>query len=198
MEEHRNQAAVRIARALKLPLVATNGVNYATAYEREVMDVLTSIRHHSTLDTAGRLLSLNAERHLRSPREMQELFCDLPEAVTNTTELSARLTYTMSDLGYRFPSYPVPDGETMQAFLEKRVEEGVRERYLPKRDPKLFRESPTTSSTRTGADWATGTGGIFPDRLGHRAVLPAGRDSRSRAGIGGEQCGLLCARPYGD
>src|SRR5208282_414534 len=52
-EEHRNQAAVRIARALKLPLVATNGVNYATACEREVLDVLTSIRHHCTLDTAG-------------------------------------------------------------------------------------------------------------------------------------------------
>ncbi|MGB9202908.1 MAG: error-prone DNA polymerase [Terriglobales bacterium] len=140
-EEHRNQAAVQIARALQLPLVATNGVNYAKVYEREVMDVLTSIRHHSTLDTAGRLLSLNAERHLRSPREMQELFRDLPEAVTNTTELSARLTYKMSDLGYRFPSYPVPDGGTMQAFLEKRVEEGVRERYLPKRDSKLFEKA---------------------------------------------------------
>ncbi len=140
-EEHRNQAAVRIARALNLPLVATNGVNYATAYEREVLDVLTSIRHHCTLDTAGRLLSRNAERHLRSPREMQELFRDLPDAVTNTTELSARLTYTMSDLGYRFPSYPVPDDGTMQAFLEKRVEEGVRERYLPKRDPKLFEKA---------------------------------------------------------
>src|SRR5208282_3005400 len=140
-EEHRNQAAVRIARTLKLPLLATNGVNYATAYEREVMDVLTSIRHHSTLDTAGRLLTLNAERHLRSPREMQELFRDLPEAIANTTELSARLTYKMSDLGYRFPSYPVADGDTMQSFLEKRVEEGVRERYLPKCDPQLFEKA---------------------------------------------------------
>src|SRR5208282_4504187 len=64
-----------------------------------------------------------------------------PEAVTNTTELSARLTYTMSDLGYRFPSYPVPDGGTMQTFLEKRVEEGVRERYLPKCDPQLFEKA---------------------------------------------------------
>src|SRR5208282_5406767 len=140
-EEHRNQAAVRIARTLKLPLLATNGVNYATAYEREVMDVLTSIRHHSTLDTAGRLLTLNAERHLRSPDEMRELFRDLPEAIANTTELSARLTYRMSDLGYRFPSYPVLDGGTMQSFLEKRVEEGVRERYLPKCDPQLFEKA---------------------------------------------------------
>jgi error-prone DNA polymerase len=140
-EEHRNQAAVRIAGALKLPLVATNGINYATSYEREVMDLLTSIRHHRTLDTAGRLLSPNAERHLRSPREMQELFHDLPEAITNTTELSARLTYKMSDLGYRFPSYPVPDGSSMQVFLEKRVEQGVRKRYLPKRDSGLFEKA---------------------------------------------------------
>ena len=102
-EEHRNQAAVRIARTLKLPLLATNGVNYATAYEREVMDVLTSIRHHSTLDTAGRLLTLNAERHLRSPREMQELFHDLREAIANTTEVSARLTYRDERSGIPLP-----------------------------------------------------------------------------------------------
>jgi error-prone DNA polymerase len=72
---------------------------------------------------------------------MQELFRDLPEAIANTTELSTRLTYKMSDLGYRFPSYSVPDGDSMQTFLEKRVEEGVRERYLPKRDSKLFEKA---------------------------------------------------------
>jgi hypothetical protein len=77
-EEHRNQAAVRIARALKLPLVATNGVNYATAYEREVMDVLTSIRNHYTLDTAGRLLLTNAERYLRSPVKFEHRILAIP------------------------------------------------------------------------------------------------------------------------
>ena len=137
-EEHRNQAAVGIARSLRLPLLATNGVSYATAYEREVLDVLTTIRHHCTLETAGRLLAPNAERHLRPTREMQELFRDLPEAIANAQELSARLTYQMSDLGYRFPDYPVPEGESMQSFLEKRTEEGIRNRYLPKRDTKLF------------------------------------------------------------
>ncbi len=78
---------------------------------------------------------------MRSPREMQELFHDLPEAIGNTMELSARLSYEMRDLGYRFPSYPVPDGETMQSFLEKRTSEGVRDRYLPKRDAKLFEKA---------------------------------------------------------
>jgi error-prone DNA polymerase len=137
-EEYRNQAAVRIARTLNLPLLATNGVCYATPYEREVLDVLTTIRHHCTLETAGRLLNRNSERYLRSAREMQQLFRDLPEAIANTVELSSRLTYQMSDVGYRFPDYPVPDGETMQSFLEKRTEEGIRNRYLPKRDHALF------------------------------------------------------------
>jgi error-prone DNA polymerase len=140
-EEHRNQAAVRIARVLKLPILATNGVNHAKVRDREIMDVLTTIRHHCTLETAGRLLSSNAERYLRSPHEMHELFHDLPEAISNTLELSARLSYEMRDLGYRFPNYPVPDGDTMQSFLEKRVEEGMRERYLPKQDLKLFEKA---------------------------------------------------------
>src|SRR5882672_8095681 len=140
-EEHRNQAAVRIARTLGLPLLATNGVNYAAAHDREVMDVLTTIRHHCSLETAGRLLAVNGERYLRSAAEMEESFRDLPEAVANTQELSTRLCYKMCDLGYRFPNYPVPDGDTMQSFLEKRVEEGVRERYLPKQKPKLMEKA---------------------------------------------------------
>ena len=137
-QEHRNQAAVCIARSLGLPLLATNGVNYATPGEREVLDVLTSIRHHCTLESAGRLLSPNAERHLRFGREMLELFRDLPEAIANTRALSSRLAYQMSELGYRFPDYPVPEGETMQSFLEQRTEAGLRGRYLPKRDTRLF------------------------------------------------------------
>jgi error-prone DNA polymerase len=140
-EEHRNQAAIRIARTLKLPLLATNGVSHARSQDREIMDVLATVRNHCTLETAGSLLALNSERYLRSPREMQELFRDLPEAITNTMELSSRLSYEMRDLGYRFPSYPVPDGDTMQSFLEKRTYEGVRDQYLPKRDAKLFEKA---------------------------------------------------------
>ncbi len=87
-EEHRNRAAIRIARSLNLPLLATGGVNYATEYEREVMDVFTCIRHKTTLDQAGRLLSVNADRHLHSATEMQQLFYDYPDAISNTRELS--------------------------------------------------------------------------------------------------------------
>jgi error-prone DNA polymerase len=160
-QEHRNQAAVRIAHTLHLPLLATNGVHYATAYEREVLDVLTTIRHHCTLETAGCLLAPNAERYLRSAHEMQELFRDLPEAIVNTCELSARLTYQMSDLGYRFPDYPVPQGESMQSFLEKRTAEGIRNRYLPKHDAKLLARAEKQSQRELALIAKLGLAGYF-------------------------------------
>src|SRR6266699_6240569 len=138
VEERRNQAAVRLAGALGLPLLATNGVRYARAADREILDVFTCIRNHCKLETAGRLLERNDERHLRSTEQMVRLFSDLPEAIQNTFELSARLKYTLADLGYEFPRYPVPEGETMDSFLRKRSEEGFQNRYGAKRDDDLF------------------------------------------------------------
>jgi error-prone DNA polymerase len=137
-EEWRNQAAIRIARSLKLPVLATNGVRYASAYDREVLDLFTAVRHHTTLDHAGRLLALNSQRHLRPAREMTVLFRDVYGATENTVELAARLKFELDDLGYEFPRYPVPDGDTMDSFLEKRVEEGVQRRYGAKNNANLL------------------------------------------------------------
>jgi error-prone DNA polymerase len=128
-QEARNRTAIEIARSLQLPLLATNGICYATARERELCDVFTAIRHHRTLATAGRLLARNSERYLKSPQEMQALFADLPEAIANTVELSSRLTFTFKDLGYEFPKYPVAEGETMMSFLRERTREGFQQRY---------------------------------------------------------------------
>src|SRR5207245_8186964 len=128
-QEARNRAAIEIARSLQLPLLATNGVCYATARERELCDVFTAIRHHRTLASAGRLLACNSERHLKSPQEMQQLFADLPEAIANTVELSSRIEFTLGHLGYKFPQYPVPRGETMMSFLRQRTWEGFQQRY---------------------------------------------------------------------
>jgi error-prone DNA polymerase len=128
-EEARNHALIAIARRLKLPLLATNGVCYATRAQRQVADVFTCIRNHVRLETAGRLLSLNSERFVKSPKEMGQIFADLPEAIANTLELSSRLEFTLKDLGYEFPKYPVPPGETMTSFLRQRTFAGARVRY---------------------------------------------------------------------
>jgi error-prone DNA polymerase len=128
-EESRNQAAVEIARKLSLPLLATNGVCYAQPHEKELLDVFTCIRNHRNLATAGRLLARNSERHLKTPAEMQQLFADLPEAIANTQRLSSRLEFTLKDLGYEFPKYPVPDDVTQMQFLRERARDGMISRY---------------------------------------------------------------------
>jgi len=128
-EEARNQAAIEIARKMHLPLLATNGVCQAQPRQRELLDVFTCIRHHRTLSTAGRLLARNSERHLKSPQEMLRLFSDLPEAIANTKGLASRLKFELSDLGYKFPNYPVPDGKPQIHFLRERTFEGMIGRY---------------------------------------------------------------------
>ena len=133
-EEARNQAALEIARQLHLPLLATNGVCYAQPPQREILDVFTCIRHHRTLATAGKLLARNSERHLKSPAEMTRLFSDLPEAIANTQLLSSRLKFTLNDLGYQFPKYPTPRGESQIHFLRERTHGGMLWRYGPENE----------------------------------------------------------------
>src|SRR5215467_2246983 len=128
-QEARNQAAVELAREMRLPVLATNGVCYATPAEREVLDVFTCIKHKRQLATAGRLLQKNAERHIRRPEEMARIFADLPDAVGNTHELSLRLAFTLEKLGYKFPQYPVPDGGSEIEYLRAQVHKGALDRY---------------------------------------------------------------------
>ncbi len=97
-EEWRNQAAIRIARTLQLPVLATNGVRYAKAYDREILDLFTAIRNYTELDRAGRLLAMNSERHLRTAREMTALFRDVPGATDNTIELASRLVFGLATI----------------------------------------------------------------------------------------------------
>jgi error-prone DNA polymerase len=130
-EEADNASLIAMASAYRVPVIATNGVRFAEAADRPLFDVLTCVRHKTTLDEAGRRLARNAERYLKSPEVMAQVFADRPAALANTTALAERLQYTMADLGYRFPTYPVPSGETEMSFLRQITEVGAHDRYRP-------------------------------------------------------------------
>ncbi|MFI5183304.1 MAG: DNA polymerase III subunit alpha, partial [Vicinamibacteria bacterium] len=130
-QEAASQALLDMANALGLAAVATGGVRHATSRGRALMDVLTCIREKRTLANAGRLLAENAERHLKAPMAMESLFRDRPDLVRNGEALAERLEFTLKDLGYRFPEYPVPPGETAQSFLCRMTDAGARVRYRP-------------------------------------------------------------------
>ncbi len=128
-EEHINQALLGLAHKLRLPYFASNGVYYADRHDRELFDVFTCIKNHTTIYEAGNLLSENDERYLKPHREMAALFEDLPEAISITQTIAERVDLSMDELSYNFPDYPVPAGETMMSFLRKKTVAKAAERY---------------------------------------------------------------------
>ncbi len=128
-EDIEESALIALARSQRLPLLATNGVLYAQRNTRRVADAFTCLRHHRTLDSAGCLLEINSERNLKSPSVMAALFADLPEALENTVGLAEQLTFSLTELGYRFPDFPVPAGESMDTYLRKMTFFGASGRY---------------------------------------------------------------------
>ena len=133
-EESDNRALIDLAAAFRVPLMATNGVRFATPEDRPLFDVLTCIHHGVTLEQAGRRLVANAERYLKPPEVMTRLFSDLPQALAGTEALAERLDFTLANLGYKFPEYPVPSGETQISFLRRLAQVGARDRYRPYHD----------------------------------------------------------------
>ncbi|HPA17307.1 MAG TPA: error-prone DNA polymerase [Verrucomicrobiae bacterium] len=136
VQRHRSRAMDREAATLAslagqvgLPVVATNGACGAEAGCRKVLDVFACMRERTHLDAAGRLLEANAERHMKGEGKMRELFGDMPWVVEESGRLAERLAFSLGDLGYEFPRYPVPEGETAESYLERVTWAGARERY---------------------------------------------------------------------
>jgi error-prone DNA polymerase len=128
-QERTLERLVALARQARVPLIAANQPLYVRPGGRAVADVFTCIREKTDLDHAGRRLTLNGERALRSPARMLERFRDLPDAVHASGELALRLGFTLKDLGYRFPEYPLPPGQTAIQYLSELARVGARTRY---------------------------------------------------------------------
>lgn len=128
-EEDVNQRLVALAHKLHLPLFASNGAYYADKADRELFDVFTCIKNHCTIYDAGKLLSENAERHLKPREQMLRIFDDLPDAVSRTEEIASRISFSMDEVGYQFPDFPVAPGDTMDAMLRRLSEKGAIDRY---------------------------------------------------------------------
>jgi error-prone DNA polymerase len=127
--EATSRRAIAMAEAARVPLVATGDVRMAEARNRGLLDALTCLRWKTTLDAAGRRLLSNGERYLQDPRTMARRFADRPEWVSATRTVAERCDFTLGNLGYRFPEYPLPPGRTQASHLRALTEQGVGLRY---------------------------------------------------------------------
>jgi error-prone DNA polymerase len=126
-----------LATTAKVPLLATNEVLYHDAGRRPLQDVLTCIREKTTIEAVGRKLEANAERFLKTPREMARLFRDLPEAIAETMRFADKIDFSLDQLKYQYPDEPVPPGKTAQGHLEDLTRAGVQKYFGGKIDDKL-------------------------------------------------------------
>ncbi len=125
VEEGLRQAAARIG----APVVAATEVLYHAANRRMLHDVLTCIRHGTTLAQAGTLLNVNSEHDLKSAHAMQTLYADLPGALTRTLDIAERCTFSLDELRYRYPAERRPDGVSAADWLRELTLAGARTRY---------------------------------------------------------------------
>ena len=135
-EEKRNLLLRDLARHLRLPLLAANAPLYATRSERLLADAFTCLREHRTLDDAGQLLESNGERFLKPPRALRDLFTDFPQAFSHACALSEECsTFSLENLGYRFPSYRDPTTGKLLTnreqceYLRIVVDKGLKKRF---------------------------------------------------------------------
>jgi error-prone DNA polymerase len=138
--ERLGQRAAAMAEAQSVPIVASGDVRCATARERRLLDALVCLRERKTLATVGRLLPPNGEGHLHSREEMVRRFADHPDWIRQTRVIAERCEFTLQNLDYRFPEYPLRPGETQMSRLRELVRLGVRERYGVRRDPRVSKQ----------------------------------------------------------
>ncbi|MCA1941808.1 MAG: error-prone DNA polymerase, partial [Caenispirillum bisanense] len=122
------------------PLVATNAVRMHTPARRPLLDVVTCIREHVTVDTAGWRLAANAEAYVKAPETMAQLFADYPEALARTVAIAARCTFDLSELRYEYPDDDTPPGMTPQQRLEELTWAGLAWRW-PEGAPETVRQT---------------------------------------------------------
>ena len=118
-----------ISEELGIPRVATGLVHYAEPHQRRLQDVMTCVRLRCTLSDAGTRLLPNGGFFLRSPRQMEALFQDDPGAVDRSADLALDHRFSIPELPYVFPVFPVPDGYTLQTYMEQITWEGAAIRY---------------------------------------------------------------------
>ena len=129
-EERYLIAAVQLAIALNLPVVATNDVRFMNSTDFEAHEVRVCINQGRVLDDSRRPKDYTAQQYLRSPAEMQALFADIPEAISNTVEIAKRCNIQLT-LGENYlPDFPVPAGMTLAEFFTQASQQGLEERLV--------------------------------------------------------------------
>ncbi len=149
-----------LARQAGVPLIAVNDVLYHHPDRRELQDVLTCIREHLTIDTAGRRLAVNAERYLKPPPRWRASSAMRRRRSRRRCALDETLTFSLDELKYEYPDEMRAGFATPQDALVHLAWEGAAARY-PERHSG---QGPQKPRPRIRADRRAAIRALFPHR----------------------------------
>ncbi|MFS0772982.1 error-prone DNA polymerase [Sphingomonas sp. 1P08PE] len=109
--------------------VAVGDILYHAPEARLLQDVVTAIREKCTVDTLGYRRERHADRHLKSPQEMERRFAAFPDAIQATAEIARRCTFDLGELSYQYPDERVVEGLSAQQALEQLTQAAVKRRF---------------------------------------------------------------------
>ncbi|MDD4564101.1 MAG: DNA polymerase III subunit alpha [Eubacteriales bacterium] len=119
----------RLREETGIPFAATNDVHYVKQKDAAAHDVLLCIQTLKTVDDENRMRFPNDQFYLKSEREMEQIFADIPEAVENTKKIADRCNVELQFGEIHLPEYKSPEGKTNEAYLRELCDEGIRDRY---------------------------------------------------------------------
>ncbi|MBN2148162.1 MAG: DNA polymerase III subunit alpha [Anaerolineales bacterium] len=139
-QEHINQVLLELGQRYKARYVATNDVHYINPKDARLQDIMLAVQTGTLLSDPNRMRMTDASYYLRSPQEMEQLFADTPEAISNTLMIAERCQVDLGFKGYRLPQFEVPPGYTAQSYLRELCEAGLHRRYQERTSDTVVRE----------------------------------------------------------
>ncbi|MHC9540725.1 MAG: DNA polymerase III subunit alpha [Vulcanimicrobiota bacterium] len=124
-----NPMLVELSRSSGIPLVATNDVHYLNKSDYIAHEVQLCIQTGKTMNDANRLSFDSQDFYLKSGDEMLQCFSEIPEALANTRAIAERCALTLDFSTYHLPEFPVPEGKTLEGYLEELCHEGMKQRF---------------------------------------------------------------------
>ena len=161
--EQLNRQLVDLGKRYNARFVATNDVHYVDRSEAKLQDILLAIQTGALLSDPNRMRMHGDTYYFRSPEEMDALFSDVPEAITNTLEIAERCNVNLDPNGYHLPLFEVPEGYTPETYLRELCEEGLKNRYHERADDPEVRKR---LEYELSVIHKNGIRCLLPDRLG--------------------------------
>jgi len=124
-----NRGLLEIHRMTGIPLAATNDVHYLDRDDARAQDILICIGTNKKVDEGKRLKFEFPEFYFKSLKEMEDLFGDVPESISNTVEIAEKCNVKIPLPGPQLPAYTVPEGSTRDEYLASIARKGLFKRY---------------------------------------------------------------------